>query len=478
MTRTALIQLFQNYRREGANKTPVPKAPRPDIGYRLSRSRAAHVLCGLALFGIATGAIGAGASEAPEVNWPQFRGPNGDGTSSARALPLQWSETNHVRWKTPIHGRAWSSPVIWRGQIWLTTATEDGKELFAVCVDKATGRIIQDKKLFDVEKPQFAHKFNSYASPTPVIEEGRVYMSFGSPAIACLDTTNGQVLWERRDFVCNHYRGAGSSPIPFQNLLILNFDGSDHQFIAALDKQTGRTVWRQERSIDFKDLGPDGQPESEGDWRKAFSTPHVAIIQGQPLLISQGAKAIYGYEPLSGREIWRVEERQNHSASARPVAGRGLIFVNTGWSSGQLLALRPGKPGEVLDANAPRGSAARTLEVVWKSKRNVPKKPSLQLAGDLLFSIDDGGIASCLEADTGKELWRERIAGNYSASPLLAEGHLYFFSEEGKATILAATRQFEKLGENQLEDGFMASPAVSGRALFLRTKTCLYRIED
>jgi outer membrane protein assembly factor BamB len=410
-------------------------------------------------------------------NWPQYRGPAGDGRADARGLPLRWSETNGVKWKTPIHGRAWSSPVIWNEQIWLTTANEDGRELFAICVDRQSGKVLRDLKLFEVEKPQFAHKFNTYGSPTPVIEQGRVYLTFGSPGTACLDTKTGKVLWERRDFVCNHYRGAGSSPILFENLLIMNFDGSDQQFIVALDKQTGKTIWHQQRSIDFKDLGPDGKPESEGDWRKAYSTPHIATIEGQPVLLSQGAKAFYAYEPRTGKELWRVEERTSHSGSTRPAAGHGLIFVNTGWSSGQILALRPGKQGEVLDANS-NDAATGPLQVVWKSKRNVPKKPSLQLVDDLLFSIDDGGIASCVEAKTGTEVWRERIGGNYSASPLYAGGRLYFFSEEGKTTVVEAGRQFKKLAENTVGEGFMASPAVSGKALFLRTRTHLYRIED
>jgi outer membrane protein assembly factor BamB len=332
-------------------------------------------------------------------------------------------------------------------------------------------------KLFDVEKPQFAHKFNTYASPTPVIEAGRVYMTFGSPGTACLDTKTGKVLWERRDFECNHYRGAGSSPILFEDLLLMNFDGSDHQFVVALDKRTGKTAWQRERSIDFKDLGADGKPESEGDLRKAFSTPHVARIEGRPLLISQGAKAVYAYEPRTGQELWRVEERTSHSASARPTTGNGLIFVNTGWSNGQLLALRAGRAGAVLDANSSE-SAGGLLQVAWKTKRNVPKKPSLQFADDYLFAIDDGGIASCLDASTGKEFWRERVGGNYSASPILAEGRVYFFSEEGKTTVIEAGRQFRRLAENTLEEGFMASPAVEGRALFLRTRSHLYRIEN
>ena len=412
-------------------------------------------------------------------NWPQFRGPDGDGFSNSRGVPLTWSEQKNVKWKTPVHGRGWSSPVVWGNQVWLTTATEDGKELFAVCVDRESGKIVHDLELFDVEKPQFCHKFNSYASPTPVIEEGRVYVTFGSPGTACLDTKTGKVLWERRDFECNHFRGAGSSPILHGDLLIMNFDGSDHQFIAALDRKSGKTVWRVNRSIDFKDLGPDGKPELEGDLRKAFATPHVATLEGKPVLISQGAKAAYAYEPLTGKELWRVEERTSHSGGTRPVVGHGLVFVPSGWSTGQILAIRPGKPGDVIDANAGDASvAAGQLAVAWKSKRSVPKKPSLLLVNDLLFGIDDGGIAACYEASSGNEVWRERIGGNYSASPVCAEGKIYCCSEEGKTIVIEAGREFKKLAENPLDEGFMASPAVAGKALFLRTKTHLYRIEE
>src|SRR6266480_116705 len=424
---------------------------------------------------LATLAIGAGRAN---DRWPQFRGPNGDGHSDSNGLPLHWSETENVKWKAAIHGKGWSSPVVWSNQVWLTTATEDGHELFVVCVDRDSGNILRDQKVFEVEKPQFCHAFNSYASPTPVIEEGRIYASFGSPGTACLDTKTGKVLWERRDFECNHYRGAGSSPILYGALLIVNFDGSDHQFVVALDKQTGKTVWRRERSIDFKDLDANGQPQTEGDLRKAFATPQVAVLDGQPVLISQGAKAAYAYEPLTGREIWRVEERTSHSAGTRPVVGHGMIFVPTGWSTGEILALKPGTAGEVIDANADSTpDAKRRLQVVWKAKRNVPKKPSLLLMNDLLFGIDDGGVASCLDAKAGTEVWRERVGGNYSASPVNAEGRIYFFSEEGKTTVIEARRQFKVLAENQLEDGFMASPAIAGEAFFLRTRTHLYRIE-
>jgi outer membrane protein assembly factor BamB len=342
--------------------------------------------------------------------------------------------------------------------------------------------VVHDLKLFEVESPQFAHRFNSYASPTPVLEPGRVYVTFGAPGTACLDTDTGKVLWVRRDIECNHYRGAGSSPILHGELLLMHFDGSDAQFVLALDKRTGRTVWRRERSIDFMDLGPDGLPEAEGDFRKAFATPHVVQMDDRWVLISQGAKAVYAYDPVDGTEWWRVEERTSHSAGSRPVAGHGLIYVATGWSAGQLLAIRPGRRGEVIDANAVTSADASAeggktaLAVAWKARRNVPRKPSFVLDGDLLFAVDDGGIASCLEARTGRELWRERIGGNYSASPLIAEGRIYFFSEEGKTTVIEAGDQFKVLAVNQLDEGFMASPAVSGRSLILRTRTDVYRI--
>jgi outer membrane protein assembly factor BamB len=366
--------------------------------------------------------------------------------------------------------------VIWGKQIWLTTATEDGRELFVVCVDKDNGKITRDLKLFDVANPQFAHKFNTYASPTPVIEEGRLYATFGSPGTACVDTKSGKVLWTRRDFECNHFRGAGSSPILYSNLFILNFDGSDHQFVVALDKKTGRTVWLTKRSLDYKDLEPDGRVQADGDFRKGFATCQIVSLDGHPTLLSQGSKAFYAYEPLTGEEIWRVEDRSGHSAATRPLFGHGLVFLPSGFSQGQLLAIKPGKKGEVVDVSAPVAPSTQ-LQVVWKAKKGVPKKPSLLLIGDLIFGVEDNGVATCWEAKTGKVIWNERIGGNYSAAPIAADGKIYFFSEEGKTTIVAAEREFKKIAENQLGDGFMASAAVSGKALFLRSRTELYRLE-
>jgi outer membrane protein assembly factor BamB len=400
------------------------------------------------------------------AQWPQFRGPEGLGIAASRNLPMTWSESTNVRWKTPTHGRAWSSPIILDSEIWLTTATPDGKELSVVTVNAGDGSIVREQKVFHLDKPQEGHPFNSYASPTPVAEPGRVYVAFGSLGTAALDSRSGKVLWQRQDLECNHFRGAGSSPILFRDLLIMHFDGIDVQYIVALDKDTGKTVWKTPRSFDFKDLGPDGKPAGDGDFRKAYATPHIIEVQGRPLLISLGGKATYAYEPMTGKEVWRIEQRYSHSPSARPVAGLGMIFYPTGWDSSRVLAVRPDGSGDITATN-----------VVWQFTRGVPQKPSILLVADLIFMVNDVGIATCLEAKTGTQVWQSRVGGTFSASPLYAAGRVYLFDEDGKATVLEAGREFKILAENQLDNGFMASPAVIGDALILRTTTDLYRIE-
>ena len=399
--------------------------------------------------------------------WPQFRGPTGQGIGQAKNLPASWNEKEHVAWKTPVHGKAWSSPVVWGDQVWLTSATEDGKQLFVLCVDRGSGKVLRDVKLYDIANPQYCIPFNSYASPTPVIEEGRLYVTWGAPATACLDTRTGEKLWERRDLKCNHFRSAGSSPILYGDLLLMNFDGSDYQYVIALDKKTGSTVWKTDRSIDFQDLDASGKPKAEGDERKAFSTPRIATFNGQTILISQGSKALYAYDPATGKELWRVENRAAHSGSGTPVVGPDLVYFNTGHGRQEVWAVRPGGSGVVTNTH-----------VAWKAK-NAPTRSSVLLVDDLLYFVNNVGLVTCLDAHTGEEIWTGRIKGKeYSASPVYADGKIYFFAEDGRATAIAPGRQFKILGESQLDDGFMASPAVADNALFLRTKTHLYRIEN
>ncbi len=399
--------------------------------------------------------------------WPGFRGPTDQGLVEDADLPLNWSETENVVWKTPVQGKAWSSPVIWDDLIFVTNATEDGTKLSVVCVDKVTGKVIYDKLLHTVDEPQFCHSFNSYASPSPVIEEGRLYVSFGSPYNACLDPATGDVLWQRTDFVCNHFRGAGSSPLIYNNLLFMHFDGSDYQYVVALDKQTGETVWRTDRTVDFDDINPDtGKPDRDGDWRKAFSTPIIAQVDKQDVLISLGSMALYAYEPLTGKELWRVEFIGSHSGSCRPVFKHGLIYAPNG-ADAEMWVIRPDGSGVLPDSN-----------VVWKQDRAVPRRPSVLVLDDLVIMVDDSGVAACVNAYTGEEYWRKRLGGNFSASPIHCDGRIYFLDEDGKATVVKADREYEVLAINELGDGFMASPAVSGDALFLRTRSHLYRIED
>ena len=400
-----------------------------------------------------------------EAQWPEFRGPHGTATSSSSALALAWSEEKNVVWKTAIHGRGWSSPVIQDRQIWLTTATDDGRELSAIAIDLDSGQIVHDLPLFRLAKPQAAHPVNSYASPTPVIEAGRVYVTFGYAGTAAIDTATGRIVWQRRDLVVNHYRGPGSSPVLFDKLLIMHWDGIDQQYVVALDKHTGSTVWRRERSIVFNDLGPDGKPEGEGDFRKGFATPQIVMSGGEPVMISLGSKAAYGYDPRTGKEKWRLEDRGSHTPSMRPIEGHGLVFYGTGWS-GQLQAIR-------LD---PAGAAPP--KVVWTVNRGVPRKPSVVLVGDLVYMISDNGILTCLEAKTGGTVWTSRLPGEYSASPIAARAHVYFFNEDGQTTVIESGRAFKVVAENYLENGFMASAAVAGNSLVLRTVKHLYRIDD
>jgi len=390
-------------------------------------------------------------------HWPELRGPTADGRSDAVGLPLTWSPTKNVVWKTAIHDRGWSSPVVWGEQIWLTTATADGRQLFAVCVDLATGRIVHDVKVFDVAEPEPIAEVNSYASPTPVVEQGRVYVHYGTYGTACLDATDGRILWTRRDLNCDHHEGPGSSPILHGKLLIFHVDGRDVQYVVALDKATGKTVWRTPRSIDYSRYHP--------NLRKAFCTPIVIRVAGREQLISPCSRAVMGYDPATGRELWKVRYF-GWSMVARPLYGHGLVFTVVDYDHPELWAIRPTGSGDATETH-----------VAWKERKTVPSTPALLLIDDLLLMVSDLGIATCLDAATGQTVWKERVGGNFSASPVFADGRVYLTSEEGATTVLRPGRRFEKLAVNDLQEETRASPAIVGRALLLRTKGHLYRIE-
>ena len=408
------------------------------------------------------------------ADWPEFRGPRGNGHVSAPentkpvGLPLHWSETNNIKWKTEIPFKGWSTPVVLGGQVWLTTATEDGHDYFAICVNKESGKILFNEKVFHTDNPEplgNGASMNCYATPSPVIEPGRVYVHFGSAGTACLDTKTGKALWKRSDLPCRHYRGASSSPVVFENLLILTFDGANLQYLAGLNKKTGETLWKTNRSIAWNDENAPGAYAKDGDLRKAHGTPLIASVAGKPQLLSVGAKASYGYDPRTGHEIWRVEYN-DWSNAPRPLFDHGLAYIVTGLMKKELWAVKTDGHGNVTDTH-----------IAWKLNKNVPRYASPILVDGLIYIAAEESFVTCAEAATGQVIWTERIGGKYAASPIYGDGRLYFFSQDGTTTVLKPGRALEVLATNTLDNGFMASPAADGKAFYLRTKTHLYRVE-
>lgn len=419
--------------------------------------------------------IFAWGSNSAQANWPEFRGPRGDGhvgspgDAKPTGIPLHWDETKNIRWKTPIPLRGQSTPVIQDKQIWLTTATEDGTDLFVICVDADTGKIIFNIPVWHTDKPEPLGNgagMNCYATPTPLLEKGRLYVHFGSPLTACLDTATGKILWKRTDLKCRHYRGPSSSVVSFDDRIILTFDGADLQYLVALNKLTGATVWTTKRSVAWNDENVPGPMARDGDLRKAHGTPLVVTNNGKPLLLSAGAKAAYGYNPGTGEELWMVRY-PDFSTAPRPVFENGIAYFVSGMSKGELLAVKTDGHGDVTDAG-----------ISWRSKNHTGKYASPILVDGLLYTAADEAFLTCLEASTGTVVWSDRIGGKFAASPIYADGRIYFFDRSGLATVIQPGRELKIMATNKLDDGFMASPAVDGKALYLRTLSHLYRIES
>jgi len=409
------------------------------------------------------------------ADWPDFRGPFCDGhvsapgDSKAIGLPLEWSETKNITWKTEIPEKGWATPVIMEGRIWMTSATPEGHDYFAICVDEKSGMILFNETVFHTDTPEplgNGASMNSYATPSPVIERGRVYVHYGSAGTACLDTKTGKIIWKRNDLPCRHYRGASASPVLFENLLILTFDGADLQYVTALDKETGKTVWKTDRSVVWNDEDSNDPMVREGDHRKSHGTPLIANVDGKPQLISVGAKAAYGYDPRTGKEIWRVQY-DDWSSAPRPVVGYGMAFIVTGFAKKEFLAIKLDGHGDVTDTH-----------VVWRQKKGVGRYASPLLVDGLIYLAVDESFVTCLDAATGEIVWNERIGGKYASSPIYADDRMYFFSQDGTTTVLKPGRKLEVLAKNTLDGGFMACPTADGNALYLRTKTHLYRVEN
>lgn len=383
-------------------------------------------------------------------DWPEFRGPSGQGISDEHGLPLVWSETNHVKWKIAIPGRGWSSPAILGDRIWLTTATDDGKSLRAICVDRNTGSIAQNIEVFRIKGLGPMSPKNSLASPTPVLEGDRVYLHFGAHGTACINQT-GEIIWKTRLEYDNGQHGPGGSPVIYDNLLILSCDGNDIQYVVALDKTTGKVKWKKTRQ-----------------GYQAYTTPLVVKLPAGDQVISPGAFRAISYEPQTGKELWQVRYGEGFSNVPRPVYGNGLVYICTGFQEPSLLAVR-------VDG---RGDVTNKKMIAWSLKRGAPLTPSPLLVGEELYVITDNGIATCLDASTGKEYWKARVGGNHSASPIYADGRIYFLSEEGESMVIAPGKELKVLAKNELNGETLASMAVSGGSIFVRSRTHLYRLSN
>lgn len=413
----------------------------------------ARVLSAILIFTVTSGA-----------DWPRFRGPNGQGRSEAGDLPATWSEDANIAWKTQIRGEGWSSPVILNGQIWMTTAFEQGKSLRALCVDQQSGKVIHDVEVVAPKKASGINERNTHASPTPVIEAGRVYVHFGNMGTACLTTDKGNVLWRTTDLQFKLTHGPASSPVLFQNLLILQFDGPKEKVVVALNKQNGEVVWTRHRSAPYRENTLNHQ---------AHTTPVVAKSRNGWQLITVAADQTHSYNPLTGDELWHVRY-EGFANVACPILSQvedsddsDAAFIVTGFGKTELWKVRLDGKGNVSESN-----------VLWRARKQMPKLPTPVLVDGRIYIVNDQGVASCLDAQTGDRVWSARLGGNYSASPVFGDGKVYFASEEGKVFVVRAGEKPAIAGENQLAGRIKATPAIVGRAVFVRTDRHLYRIED
>jgi outer membrane protein assembly factor BamB len=389
-------------------------------------------------------------------DWPQFRGPTGQGHATERGLPLEWSETTHIIWKTPVPGLGWSSPVVANGRVWLTTVVESKERrgrvaasLRALAYDIATGRELVNVEVFHLDEAGYVNPKNSRASPTPIVDGERVYVHFGAEGTAAI-STSGEILWTTRlRYESQH--GNGGSPTLYRDLLIINCDGNGGEaYVIALDTATGKTRWKTSRR----------RPADQ-----AYSTPLVITVGQQDQLVSVGAYRAASYDPLTGQEIWRVSYGDGFSNVPRPVFGQGLVFIATGFQTPSLMAVRPDGKGDVTRTH-----------VAWTITRGAPYTPSPLLVGSDLYYVSDTGVLSLADAMSGQIVWQQRLGGNYSASPVFADGRIYFQSEEGMTTVLAPGREFKRLAVNRLDGATLASMAVSNGSFFIRSQSHLYRI--
>jgi outer membrane protein assembly factor BamB len=395
------------------------------------------------------------------ADWPQFRGPNGDGMSTATGVPIHWTTTENVAWKTPIPGQGWSSPILAAGRLYLTTATGDADadeavSLRAVCVDAATGRIVWNIEVLraDTAAAGQVHSKNSLASATPVVDGNHLYVHFGHMGTAALDL-DGNVLWRQQEVTYQPLHGNGGSPVLVDNRLVFSCDAANDPFVVALDRANGDVRWRTPRNTPARS-------------KFSFCTPIVIEVDGRKQIVSPGSGFVGAYDPHDGREFWRVGYGDGYSVVPRPVFAHGLIFLSTGYMRPRFLAIDPrGAAGEAPDDH-----------IVWSHEKGAPLTPSPLVVGDELYLVSDNGVATCLDARSGDVHWTKRLGGDFSASPVAAEGRIYFQNEEGVIYVVRADKTYELLATNDLAERALASPAVADGALIVRTESHLWRIKE
>lgn len=405
-------------------------------------------------------------AQAQTTNWTQFRGPNGNGIAEGmQNLPMKW-DTSAIKWRIDIHDKGYSSPVVYDNQIWLTTATSDGKELYAVCIDFQTGRIIKDIKVFTPSEVEGKHQLNTYATPTPCIEKGFVYVHFGSMGTACINTSDGSVVWKREDLKCRHVQGPASSPVLYKNLLILHFEGVDERYIIALDKTNGNTVWRTDRPA---------EPYKPLSWiaKKAYITPIVINVKGQDMLISNGSAVCQALDPNTGQEIWRVVDGAE-STIAMPFTENGVLYWYTGYMEAadgskftDLLAVNPDGKGDITSTN-----------IMWKMQDELSQNHALSpvIKDGLIYTVNTRNSMMCISAATGKVVWSQHMRSSFHSSPVYADGKIWFFSVKGEAIAIKSGTKYDIAAQNQLDSGIWATPAFLRNSAIVRTEKSLYMI--
>jgi len=389
-------------------------------------------------------------------DWPQFRGPTGQGIANARDVPTKWSATENVAWKKEIPGQGWSSPVLLDGKIYLTTAMLENSiptSLRALCVDAKSGQILWNKEVFHRPAvPSIKHEKNSYASPTPIVTADRLYVHFGHLGTAALDLS-GNVLWTQTTLNFFSVHGNAGSPILLDGMLIFNCDGARNPFIVALDAGNGQVKWKTPRNTPTKAMF-------------SFSTPLAIDVDGAKQIISPASGLVAAYDPGDGHEIWRVLYGLGYSVVPRPIYTNGLLLLSSGFDSAVVYAIDPREAkGDVTDS-----------KVAWKERKAAPCTPSIVAVGDEVYWVSDSGIAACADTKTGKIHWTHRLGGNFSASPVAAEGRVYFQNESGVGFVVKAGKTYALILENDLGERSLASYCLMDGGILIRTEGHMWRI--